>query len=70
MRRAMPRSELVKRTNLAVLVHLPPRYCLIPRTRTVLLDDSGYLLPTRLILDQYPADSTKIDEIKIIITLG
>lgn len=60
-------SKLVERTNLAVLVHPPPRYCQVPRTRTVLLDDSGYLLLTRLILNQYLADSTKIDEINIII---
>lgn len=64
------RSKLKKCTNLVVLVHLPPRYYQAPRTRTVLFDDSDCLLPTRLILDQYLAiDSTKIDKIKIIITL-
>lgn len=66
---AIHHSELIKCTNLVVLVHLPPRYYQVPRTRTIPLDDSDYLLPTRLILDQYLADSTKIDKIRIIITL-
>lgn len=66
---AIHHSKLIKYTNLVVLVHLLPRYYQAPRTRTIPLDDSGYLLPTRLILDQYLADNTKIDKIEIIITL-
>lgn len=60
-------NELTRSTNLVVLVHPPPQYCRVPRTRIVLLDDSGFLLPMRLILNQYLADSTKIDQITIII---
>lgn len=58
-------NKSVKRTNLVVPVHPPPRYCRVPHTRIVQLDDSGYLLPMRLIPNQYPADSTEIDQIEI-----
>lgn len=53
--------KLTKSTNLVVPAHPPPQYCRVPRTRIVLLGDSGFLLPTQLILNQYLADSTKID---------
>lgn len=58
-------NELIKSTNLVVPAHPPPRYCRVPHTRIVLLDDSDFLLPMRLILNQYLADSTKIDQIRI-----
>lgn len=63
-------NELLKNTNLVGPVHPPPRYCRVPHTRIILLDDSGFLLPTRLILNQYLADSTKINQIRIIIIIS
>lgn len=62
-------NKLLKSINLVVPVHPPPRYCRVPHTRLILLDDSGFLLPTLLILNQYLADSTKIDKIRIIIVV-
>jgi len=62
--------KIVKLTNLVVLVHPLPRYCQVPRIRTIPLGGFGCLLLTRLILNRYPVDSTRVDKkIKRIITI-
>lgn len=53
---------IVKLTNLVVLAHPPPRFCRVPRTRTILFGGFGCPLPMRLILNRYLVDSTKTDE--------
>lgn len=60
-------SKFIRGTNLVVLVHLLPRYCQVLRMRIIQLDDYDYLLPTQLILNQYLANSTRINQIKVVI---